>query len=174
VEGTPSVSTPLSTIADTSRALVESMSDIVWAINPHRDNLGDLAHRMRRFASDLFTANNIDLRFNAFESERPIRLDADVRRQVFLIFKESAHNIVRHSECATVEVNLQIETHAISLSLKDDGKGFDPAHASHGHGLMSISRRAKALGAALQIVSRPGTGAAVSLKIPLVRRRRQN
>src|SRR5205823_12522505 len=47
----PATSEPLARIASTSRELVDSMSDIVWAIDPRRDTPGDLAHRMRRFAS---------------------------------------------------------------------------------------------------------------------------
>ena len=48
VDGNVSVSTPLSTIASTSRELVDSMSDIVWAINPTGTDLSDLSQRMRR------------------------------------------------------------------------------------------------------------------------------
>ena len=46
---------PLATIAGTSREMVDSMSDIVWAINPKRDRLSDLAQRMRLFASDILS-----------------------------------------------------------------------------------------------------------------------
>jgi signal transduction histidine kinase len=45
------VAEPLSMIANLSRELVDSMNDIVWAINPKRDRLSDLSQRMRRFAS---------------------------------------------------------------------------------------------------------------------------
>jgi signal transduction histidine kinase len=169
VDGNAAVSQPLSTIATTSRELVDSMSDIVWAINPKRDSLGDLAQRMRRFASDLFTANDIEFRFNAREAELPHKLEADLRRQVFLIFKEAAHNIVRHSHCSTVEVDLHIENHFITLTLKDDGQGFDTAQTSQGHGLSSMTQRAKTLGATMAISSRPGA-TTVSLKVPLARR----
>jgi len=88
---------------------------------------------------------------------------------VFLIFKESVHNMVRHSRCSNVEVSLRIENHAIFLALKDDGKGFDIAQASLGHGLMSMKQRAKVLGAALEVTSRAGAGTLISLKVPLTR-----
>ncbi len=169
VDGTVAVSTPLSTIASTSRELVDSMSDIVWAINPNRDNLSDLSQRMRRFASDLLTAQDIEFHFDFQETERSMKLDAHVRRQVFLIFKESLHNIARHSACAKVEVALRIRKHHIQLSLADDGHGFDPEQASHGHGLLSMRQRAKALGATLEIVSGPDQGTVISLKVPLAR-----
>jgi len=169
VDGAAEVSQPLSTIASTSRELVDSMSDIVWAINPHRDNLADLAQRMRRFASDLFTANDIDFRFNACDTERAIRLDADVRRQLFLVFKESIHNIVRHSQCSRVEVDLRMDKHTITLTLKDDGKGFNTHQACHGHGLSSMTQRAKSLNAVFEVSSQPGSGTMVSLNVPLTR-----
>jgi signal transduction histidine kinase/streptogramin lyase len=169
VDGNQAVSQPLSTIASTSRELVDSMSDIVWAINPKRDSLGDLAQRMRRFASDLFTVNEIDFHFTARETERPLKLDADMRRQVFLIFKEAVHNIVRHARCSSVEVDLHIENHAITLTVKDDGAGFNTAQTSQGHGLSSMTQRARTLGATMEISSRPGD-TTVSLKVPLARR----
>ena len=53
------VAEPLSEIAATSRELVDSMSEIVWAVDPQQDRLRDLAHRMRRFAADLLTPHNI-------------------------------------------------------------------------------------------------------------------
>ena len=169
VGGTAPASQPLSTIASTSRELVDSMSDIVWAINPHRDNLADLAQRMRRFASDLFTANDIDFCFNACDPERTVKLDADTRRQVFLIFKESIHNIVRHSACSRVEVDLHMDRHVLALILNDDGKGFDAAQACRGHGLTSMTQRAKSLGAVFEVTSQPGRGTIVSLTVPLGR-----
>ena len=170
VNGNVAVSIPLSTIASTSRELVDSMSDIVWAVNPNRDHLSDLSQRMRRFASDLLTAHDIEFHFDAQETERPVRLDAHVRRQVFLIFKEAVHNMVRHSGCSNVSIELRIEKHAIHLTLSDDGKGFDPDQQSHGHGLMSMRQRAGSLGAALEIVSHPSHGAVISLQVPLARR----
>ena len=170
VDGAVAVSKPLSTIANTSRELVESMSDIVWAINPNRDNLSDLSQRMRHFASDLLTAHDIEFRFDAKDTEKTVKLDAQLRRQVFLIFKESLNNIVRHSGCANVNIELKIENYHIALTLADDGRGFDPAQASQGHGLMSMRQRAKALGANLDIVSGRDKGTVVSLKVPLAHR----
>jgi signal transduction histidine kinase len=55
----PRVTEPLAKISSASRELVDSISDIVWAINPRRDRLRDLLQRMRRFASDIFHARKI-------------------------------------------------------------------------------------------------------------------
>jgi signal transduction histidine kinase len=86
--------TPLTQIAETSRDCVDAMSDIVWAINPQRDHLSDLTHRMRRFAEDLFDAKEIDFTVHSALDEKDVRLGSELRREVYLIFKECVNNLV--------------------------------------------------------------------------------
>jgi ligand-binding sensor domain-containing protein/two-component sensor histidine kinase len=161
---------PLATIANTSRELVDSMADIVWAINPQKDHLRDLTQRMRRFASDTFTACDISFTFRAPESDGRLRLDTDMRRQVFLIFKEGVNNIVRHSGCARAEIDLNLDGNWLSLKLADDGKGFSLATESEGHGLMSMRARANSLGGQFAIISESGKGTIATLKVPISHR----
>jgi len=166
-EGDLRVTEPLATIAAASRELVDSMSDIVWAINPNRDQLRDLTQRMRRFAGDIFAARDIELIFHAPGAEQDLRIGADVRRQVFLIFKESVNNIARHSGCTKAEIELAIEGGWLALKLSDNGKGFDPVRVCEGNGLTNMRVRAEQLGGQLHINSRCGTGTTVTLKTPL-------
>jgi signal transduction histidine kinase len=57
----PAVAEPLSTIGELSRHLLDSLNEIVWAIDPLRDRFDDLAHRMRRFAGDVCAARELEL-----------------------------------------------------------------------------------------------------------------
>ena len=84
-------------VASISREVVDSMSDIVWAINPQRDYVRDLVQRMRRFASDVLAAKDIEFTFLAPPEGFDRRLPADVRRQILLVFKEAVNNLARHS-----------------------------------------------------------------------------
>lgn len=166
------LSEPLARIAELSRGLVDSMSDVVWAIDPRRDHLSDLAYRMRRFASDLFSARNIELGFSAAPSQlTDPSLGADVRREVFLIFKESVHNIVRHSKCQRVDITLLIEGSRLLLKVSDDGMGFALTEAGGdqacGRGLGSMEHRAQNLGGTLHIISEPRGGTRILLEVPL-------
>jgi len=163
---------PLATIANVSREAIDTMSDIVWAINPRRDRLVDLAQRMRRFASDTFVARGIELRFESSDAERDPSLDPAVRRQVFLIFKEAVANAARHSGCSHAAIRLAVERGRLALQVRDDGHGFDPAAAAAGEGLESMRARAVALGGELRVDSIPGQGTELTLSLPLVRRRR--
>ena len=143
------------------------MSDIVWAINPAKDHLADLTQRMRRLASDAFTATNTAFRLDLPSADQDIALGANVRREVFLIFKEAVNNIVKHSGCGEVAITLEIENAVLRLELHDNGRGFDPRAPSDGHGLTSLRNRAAALGGSLVVVSAPGAGAAITLHLPM-------
>lgn len=168
----------MTTIASASRELLDSMSDIVWAINPQKEHLKDLIQRMRRFASDLLTGRNITFHFKAPESEQDLKLSADMRREVFLIFKESVNNLARHSGATEAEINLGIDRRWLKLEIRDNGRGFDAdalikndggAGRGDGNGLMSMRDRARRLGGELQITSSPGQGAVVILRAPIHR-----
>ena len=158
----------LSVIAKVSQRSVDAMSDIVWAVNPQKDHLRDLLQRMRRFASDTLSARNIQLVFEAPAADLSIRLGAETRREVFLIFKESVNNAARHSGCAQGRVNVTVKNGTLAFSVSDDGKGFDADRADAGEGLLSMRRRAEKICGELIITSSAGTGTTVMLKAPLV------
>ena len=166
------VTAPLSGIASTSRTLVDNMADIVWAINPKRDSLNDLVHRMRRFASDTLGAADIALTFRAPEGAPDRRIGADIRREVLLILKESITNVARHSRATQAEVELRVESGALSLRVTDNGRGFDQGGAYDGNGLDSMRKRVAALGGVLEILTSVGAGTTVTLSIHLAARRR--
>jgi len=161
------VGEPLAVIATASRDLVDSMSDIVWAINPNKDHLRDLIQRMRRFASDLFTARKIEFTFAASAEDQALTIGADLRRQVFLIFKEAVNNVARHSACTEAQIEMNIENRSLTIKVADNGQGFDPAQLSEGHGLASMRARAQELGGELQIISNDGPGTTILLNVPL-------
>ena len=168
----------LSTITAISNELVDSMSDIVWAINPQKDNLSDLSQRIRRYASDIFTPFGIAFRFRAPGPEQDIQLGANIRREVFLIFKESINNIVKHSGASQVTIDLAVAGGWLTFSVSDNGKGFSPSIAKAetgylssrsrgGNGLASMRRRAKEMGGQFEVITNIGRGALVSLRLPV-------
>jgi len=163
--GSPNVESPLLSIATISRESVASMSDIVWAINPKRDTLLDLIQRMRRFATETLTPRGIDLHFHAPDMDHDLKLGANVRRDVFLIYKEALNNALRHSACANVAIDFRVERSWLILTVTDDGCGFKQELASEGQGLMNLTRRARLLGGELRVDSKPGMGTEICLRI---------
>lgn len=161
-----SAARPLERIAETSRELVQSMSDVVWSINPQRDHLRDLLQRMRRFATDVFTARNIEFTFNAPATDLDLRLDVDLRRQIYLIFKECVNNIVRHAQCTRAEIEFNQSGGWLTLRIQDDGRGFEVDSAREGNGLGNLFKRAQSIGGTIEIHSQPGRGTEIILNAP--------
>jgi signal transduction histidine kinase len=171
LQGNFKVGESLSSIAASSRELVDAMSDIVWAINPRKDRFSELVKRMRRFASDLFSSRDIALQFDAAEHDHDFKLGADARREIFFIVKEGVNNIARHSACTEAAIILKVRNRSLVLELRDNGKGFVPSQANEGNGLASMRERARKLGGEFEIVSADGQGTRLRLKVPLDRRR---
>lgn len=158
-------------ISEASREATGSMSDIVWAINPKRDNVQDLVQRMRHFASDILSVKDIALTFSAPLAKDKRKIGTDLRRQIYLVFKEAINNCAKHAECTEVKISFREEDRSYVLEVKDNGKGFDtenfgPESTYGGNGLASMLSRAEAVGGRLEINSKSGGGTAVVLKVP--------
>lgn len=166
-------SEPLNLIANTSREMVDSMSDIVWAINPQKDHLSDLIQRMRRFAEDTLDAQDIEYKFTLPDASKHITLGADLRREVYLIFKESINNIIKHAEATEVDLSVEVINNSLVIQIKDNGKGFEQAEIENeydgfgGNGLINMKRRADSLGGQFKIISTLGQGTETTIKVPL-------
>jgi signal transduction histidine kinase len=157
----------LAEIAETSRTLVDSMSDIVWSIDPHRDDLGNLLVRVREFASDMFEGRSIAWTLDGPEDAARIRLDPEERRHLFLVIKEAITNIVRHAGATKAAITVAVTDGNVHVRISDNGDGFSVPAGSRGHGLRNIDMRVRQLNGHASIDSQPGSGSVVSLSVPL-------
>ena len=158
----------LENIAETSRESVSAMSDIVWAINPKKDSLVELTTRMRRYAEELLERREIRLRFDAPPVAPDLKLNANLRRNIYLIFKESLNNIVRHAEASQVEIDFRLKNGELILRIEDDGRGFDENEEFDGNGLLSMKKRAFEMKGSLTINSAPDEGTTIVLVLSSV------
>ncbi|HEX7085939.1 MAG TPA: two-component regulator propeller domain-containing protein [Vicinamibacterales bacterium] len=158
--------------AGIARTLRESMSDIVWAVDPRKDRLLDLVQRMRQATFNLLEVDGLDVRFHAPPDQAlgGIALLADRRRHLLLILKEAVTNIARHADATRACIDLQLRDGHVELIVEDDGRGLGAEPAS-GCGLRNMAARAAALGGTLSVGARPGGGTRVHLIAPLPRRR---
>lgn len=87
-------------------------------------------------------------------------LPADVQVAIYRVSQEALNNVAKHAAAKSVEIILQHEESGIELTIRDDGKGFDPDQIESGHyGLSMMRERAEAVDAQLSIASQPGKGA---------------
>lgn len=159
----------LGVINRVANELVDTMGDIVWAINPNKDSLSDLTQRMRRFASDVLTAKDVDLEFLAADADNA-PLGANIRREVFLVCKETVNNIARHATATQVQIEFKLLDHWLNMTFRDNGRGFDTQAtppSRGGNGLANMKKRAAELGGEYHIESTPGSGTKATLRVPL-------
>jgi len=161
----PGADVPLNSIATVARESITAMGEIVWAVNPDRDRVGDLAGRMREYAEEVFMADEVSVAFTVPEGLKDVRLAGGVKRDVYLVFKEAANNAARHSGCSNFRVEIARKHRWLSISINDDGKGFEPG--VEGNGLSNMRRRATLVGGHLAVHSASGRGTTVTLEVPL-------
>jgi ligand-binding sensor domain-containing protein/two-component sensor histidine kinase len=161
----------LERIENTSRNLIDKMSDIVWVINPQNDRLEDAILKIREYSVKLLESREIDVKINIPEEVFNITLTMDVRSNLLMIFKEIVTNAAKYSFAKSIDINFNVTGKGgnkyLVLNVKDDGVGFDTKAVSSGNGLRNISRRAKDINALYRLESSPGKGTNISLEIIL-------
>jgi two-component sensor histidine kinase len=148
-----------------SRKIIESMSDIVWTINPENDSFEKIIVRMRSFAHQLLKAKRIEYTFEADEKLNSINLPMQVRKNFYLVFKETITNLVKYSAASRVTILLKEENKTIFLRIRDNGSGIPVNSETQGNGLMNMKRRAEEINARLNIVSMNGEGTEVGMTL---------
>ena len=104
-----------------------------------------------------------------FEHENVPALDETVSTAAYRICQEALTNIARYAEATRVSVVLRAEKNRVSLSVRDDGKGFDTANLaeSEGIGIAGMRERATLADGSLEVMSEHGRGCHVLLKVPI-------
>jgi signal transduction histidine kinase len=145
---------------------VDTMGDIVWSIAPEHDTLTELLFRMKSHALELCSAKEMRTELRIPEEISDRALAADVRRNIFLIFKEALNNVMSHSQARCVSIIVRINGGDFEMMIKDDGIGFSKesgSRAGGGHGLRNMEKRAREIHAILKIESGEGKGTTVKL-----------
>jgi len=168
----PAAGQRLTEIADTARGLVDGMSDIVWSIDPRRDDMRSLIRRVREFASATLEAQNISWTLPSGPEIEELPLSPDQRRHLYLVVKEAIANAARHSGCTAVNIEIWVAHGECIVRIKDDGRGIgdSPEESDGGNGLGNMRTRAAALHGMLDIASPSGGGTQVTLRFPLTRK----
>jgi len=170
----PRATVNLNQIYTTARDLTRAMDEIVWAVNPRHDTLESLANYIARFAHDFLSAAQIRCRLDAPLQVPELTVRSEVRHNLFLAFKETLNNAVKHSGATEVRVKFEVSANSLRLEVVDNGKGFEPRKSPtatgqrvvSGYGIAGMRNRLEQLGGRVEIRSTPGEGARVELFVP--------
>jgi signal transduction histidine kinase/ligand-binding sensor domain-containing protein len=143
----------LGNISAAARKLVESMSEIIWALNPQNDSLENLLSYIREQMQQFFEPFEIALTVD-FPDEVPlIKLSNEQRRNLYLVTKEALNNVMKHANASKVKLSMRVDKGIIAFEVTDNGNGMQcSTDRKAGNGLKNMRKRMEDIGGAIEWV----------------------
>lgn len=174
------VTSRLESIARTSRDLLQSLDEIVWAVNPHNDTLEHLAAYLGHYATEYLQNTAVECELHLPPNLPDYPLSSETRHNLFLAFEESLNNALKHSRATRIQVKMRASPKEFEITIEDNGCGFEVEAVASlmpgtvlaggkrvGNGLRNLQQRLAEVGGRCHIRSRPGQGTVVTLAMPL-------
>lgn len=158
----------LSIMQESSGEMVTKLNDIVWLLNPDQAQLHKLIEKLEAYARQMAEFNAVTVTVDISATIAEIELPLDVRRNVYLIFKEGINNTIKYSQATTLNLSVRDFDHSLEVTLYDNGVGFNPDTIKKGNGLDNMQKRAKEIGALIHLNASPGKGTHLSLTYKLL------
>lgn len=152
-------------IRENAGLLYTGTKDILWALDPHSDNLFEILVHIKNFGIDLFQNTGVDFKMEGVLAKyEKLHLSMEFNRNLTLIFKEMLNNVLKHANAKQVLI-MVIETDhdTINILTTDDGRGFDLESVERGRGLNNIQTRCKRIKSTFQISSVKGKGTTTTI-----------
>ena len=162
----------LGEISNCASEAIAEVREITYALRPYQlDRLG-LTQTIRATVNR--AAENSPILFASHADDVDGVFDKESEIHVYRIVQEAVNNILKHSAATEAAVVVKKLASTVSLSIRDNGRGFDAAAAQPpdsddvGHGLSGIKERVRILGGTFVIDSRAGQGTTLSIEIPIL------
>jgi signal transduction histidine kinase len=155
----------LQRVQELARAGMEELRSLIFELRPAALADEGLAATLRKHIGVLRRVHDQDIALHVAGTPR---LNGSADGDVFRIAQEAVNNALHHARASRIDVGLDARNGTLVLTVDDDGVGFDPAAPAlraRRLGLTSMEERARALGGALRIDSRPGEGTRVRLEV---------
>jgi signal transduction histidine kinase len=141
----------VSKIAGMSRDATRRMRDTVWAIDSRKDNVMDLAYRMIDFAEDILEPKDVEFQLTHNIEGKNDKISAELRQNIFLIFKEALTNAAKYGSGDLVTASLQKENDNLNLSVSNQTDKEIKINEVSGLGLSNIEKRTREMNGEFQI-----------------------
>jgi signal transduction histidine kinase len=125
-----------------------------------------LAHFEESLASEL----RVDAAVAELDDAEDNRIPEPLRLAMYRVLEEAVNNVYRHAGAGRIEVEVALDGQSLSLLVRDDGCGFDPAAARRGLGLGIVGDRVDQAGGSWSVASAPGRGTVLRALFPFAAR----
>ena len=151
-----------------ARALLRSMDEIVWTVNPSRDTVKDFAAFISEHAQEFLASTSIRCRQEVADELPAIPLDLPQRRNLLLAVKEAIRNAARHSGADEVNLKVEVADNFLKVVVEDNGRGFSPTDTRVGsNGMVNMKQRLADIGGSFTLNTAPGQGCRITFYLPL-------
>ncbi len=158
----------LNTLQHGLRQAIGSLDEIVWAVDPRRDTLPDLAEYLATTLTGFFQTGGIQCELENTEPLPPLPVPSDHRHHLLMAVREAAQNILKHSGATLIILHWSFSGRMFNFGLADNGCGFDPAASTPGgDGLRNMRERLTACGGEIHFLTSPGDGCRLTFSLPM-------
>lgn len=148
-------------IVSSARKAVQSLDEIVWAVNPENDTLDGLVGYLNQFGTQFFEGTGVRCRLELPAKLPSLILPAELRHALFLVVKEAMNNVLKHAQASETRIKASESGGLVEIVIEDNGCGFDPLAGGggrKGNGLANMGKRMAAIGGGFIVHSLPGRG----------------
>lgn len=143
----------------------DAMRDILWLMKESSTGLDEFVGRMRTMTTRM--TQGFDVTFEAPDNFPHHLIGLVWRRNLFLSFKETLYNAVRHSKATALTISARIDGSHFEVKVRDNGKGLPESQNGLGFGRGNIARRMEKLKGTVVFESQSKAGTTVTLRCPL-------
>ena len=149
-----------------AQAGLSEMRALIFELRPEALHAEGLLNVLRKQANALASRHNLEVTTHFDATEPPLSLE--VKEALYRIALEAIQNVIKHAEARHIDLTFSTVDSRVSLKVRDDGKGFEPAQSFPGHlGLKTMVERAQLFGGTVHLTSQPGQGTTVAMTMPL-------
>ena len=147
--------------------LAASLSETVWMLSPKNNDLESLIGFLSRIASELCRAGEMRCRIDADPVDEDIKIFQEFRHHFVLSVKEALNNALKHSGASEIRLTINLDDNILTVTVSDDGSGFDHSEKQSGNGLSSLRKRMQDLKGSITFSKPRSGGTTISMKAPL-------
>jgi signal transduction histidine kinase len=153
----------LQVIQKSTDEMVDKLGDLVWSVNPKQDSLALLFERLEQYGSEMCVAKNIAFTCKIPNNITETNIPHEHRHHLYLMLKEAINNAVKYSAATEINFEASLANAALTITVADNGKGFDADKVLKGNGLDGMEKRAEEMGAEYLLETSKDNGCQISL-----------
>jgi signal transduction histidine kinase len=152
-------------LENTTVQVIVKVNDIVWSLNSEKNNLKELQIYLVNYAEQTLANAHLACTINAVSNMPTSNIELEVKKNIYLLFKEAINNVVKHAQASQVQIQFKYHLRKLQISIADNGKGFDADLIIKGNGLDSMHHRIKQLNGKIEIIQNQPKGTIVKFEL---------